>query len=101
MLQTLERPSVRHSSKALPPVVGEIDVGDVGLEDASPFGLQGLQRETLRVLKADCITRLATTLALTATRKQIRDEGFVAEMLQHEHAGARRIGAAQLSRRNR
>jgi hypothetical protein len=54
---------------------------DVDLEDSSPFGLQGLARETLQILKPDCINRLAVTLALRATREQIRDKSYVNRVL--------------------
>lgn len=43
------------------------------LEDDSPFGLQGLLRENIQILKPDCVTRLAITLALRGTNRQIRD----------------------------
>lgn len=54
-------------------------------EDNSPFGLQGLMRETIRILKPDCITRLAITLALRGTRKQIRDMDFVNKILNYDN----------------
>jgi hypothetical protein len=50
-------------------------------QDSSPFGLQGLARESLQILKPDCVTRLAVTLALRATRKQIRDPEYVNRVL--------------------
>ena len=74
MLQTARRLHVRNDRPRLPPVVG-----DMGLDEVSPFGLQGLKRETLQVLRSDCIDRLAVALALRGTRQQIRDESFVAE----------------------
>jgi hypothetical protein len=61
----------------IPPLVAGFD-----LEDASPYGLQGLSRGKLSVLKPDCVTSLAITLALQGSRKQIRDPGFVAEVLK-------------------
>jgi len=46
-------------------------------EDASPFGLQGLDRDLLQILKPECVTRLAITLALRATRAQILDDDYI------------------------
>ncbi len=54
---------------------------DFELEDNSPFGLQGLARNTLQIIKPNCITRLAITLALRATREQIRDRDYVNRVL--------------------
>ena len=48
-------------------------VADMGIEDDSPFGLQGLRRETLTLLKTDALKPLAASLALTAPRQQIKD----------------------------
>ena len=48
-------------------------VADMGLEDSSPFGLQGLARESIELLKADAIKPLAAALALSGNRDQIRD----------------------------
>jgi hypothetical protein len=50
-------------------------------DDDSPFGLQGLSREGLTILKPDCINKLAMTLALRATADQIRDPGYVRQVL--------------------
>ncbi len=52
-----------------------------GIEDSSPFGLQGLARQTIQIIKPDCITRLAIRLALRATRKQIQDPEYVNRVL--------------------
>lgn len=73
------RRPVRQSESAqqLPPVVAALD-----WEDASPYGLQGLARETLRILKPECITRMAMTLALRGTPEQIRDPEFVNRQVQ-------------------
>ncbi len=79
MLQTAPRRSRADQRRNLPAVVG-----DMGLDEASPFGLQGLQRENLQILKADCIGRLAVALALGGTRKQIRDDQFVAKILERQ-----------------
>jgi len=54
---------------------------ETDFDDNSPFGLQGLARGTLQILKPDCITRLAVTLALRATRKQIQDSDYVNRVL--------------------
>ncbi|MDB5341801.1 MAG: hypothetical protein JWP89_178 [Schlesneria sp.] len=53
-------------------------------EDDSPFGLQGLMRESISILKPDCVTRLAITLALRGTRRQIRDMSFVNRVLSYD-----------------
>lgn len=50
-------------------------------EDDSPFGVQGLARDSLKILKPDCINALAATLALRGTPEQIRDPQFVAQLL--------------------
>ena len=50
-------------------------------EDTSPFGLQGLARDTLQIIKPDCINRLAVRLALRATREQIQDPEYVNRVL--------------------
>ncbi len=50
-------------------------------EENSPFGLQGLSRDTLQILKPGCIERLAVTLALRGTRQQIQDKDFVLRQL--------------------
>jgi hypothetical protein len=78
MPQTLLRPQRRR--QPLPPVVADLDFDEI-----SPFGLQGLQRGPLRLLKSDCIHRLAVTLALQATRQQISEEDYVAEVVQRHH----------------
>ncbi len=77
-------PSVRPQSnrsprpdQQLPPVVAALD-----WEDASPYGLQGLTRDSLQILKPECITRMAMTLALRGTPEQIRDPEFVNRQLQ-------------------
>ncbi len=59
-------------------------VADMGIEDSSPFGLQGLERETLTVLKANAVKPLAASLALSASREQIKDP-VVAEKLLVEN----------------
>lgn len=52
-------------------------------DDGSPFGLQGLMRESLQIVKPDCIARLAITLALRGTASQIRDPEFVERELSY------------------
>ena len=52
-----------------------------GMDDDSPFGLQGLTRDTLQILKPDCIERLAVMLAIRGTNQQIRDMDFVLKQL--------------------
>lgn len=51
-------------------------------EDSSPFGLQGLSRDELVILKPDCVNRLAIYLALRATPEQIQDDGYVTRVLK-------------------
>lgn len=74
MLQTAVRPSLMPSVRPTRPY-------DIDLEDNSPFGVQGLARETLQIVKPDCINRLAVALALRGTPEQIRDAGFVMRLL--------------------
>ncbi len=57
------------------------DIRQALLEEDSPFGLQGLSRATLTILKPECINRLALTLALKGTAEQIRDPEFVSRIL--------------------
>ncbi len=56
-------------------------VADMGLEDNSPFGLQGLARESIELLKADAIKPLAAALALSGNRDQIRDPALTEKFL--------------------
>lgn len=56
-------------------------VADMGLEDNSPFGLQGLARESIELLKADAIKPLAAALALSGNRDQIRDPALTENIL--------------------
>ncbi|WP_010586374.1 hypothetical protein [Schlesneria paludicola] len=51
------------------------------MEDASTFGLQGLTRDALTILKPDCVNRLAATLALRGTREEIQDPAYVQRVL--------------------
>lgn len=51
------------------------------LEDSSPFGLQGLSRNSVRIIKPEFINRLAVNLALRGTRKQIQDLEYVEKVL--------------------
>ncbi|HVJ85983.1 MAG TPA: hypothetical protein VM452_10095 [Caulifigura sp.] len=79
MLKTLSRPA-RASSPVRRPVVDHS-----AFEDASPFGLQGLRRDSLQLLKTESIGRLASTLALKASRRDLRNPNAVADILvQHE-----------------
>jgi hypothetical protein len=50
-------------------------------DDGSPFGLQGLDRGTLQIIKPDCVSKLAITLALRATSEQIQDPEYVSRVL--------------------
>lgn len=52
-----------------------------GFDTASPFGLQGLSRNQIQILKPNCIERLAITLATRGTHEQIRDPEFVKRQL--------------------
>ena len=54
-----------------------------GFDEESPFGLQGLTRDTLLILKPDCLAKLAITLALRGTRDQIQDLKFVNRELSY------------------
>lgn len=53
-------------------------------DDVSPFGLQGLARKRIRVLKPESITPFAVNLALSASRKQIQDPKFVIDQLNQQ-----------------
>lgn len=52
-----------------------------GLDAGSQFGLQGLSRDMVQILKPNCIERLAITLALRGTHEQIKDPEFVKRQL--------------------
>ena len=56
-------------------------VADMGIEDNSPFGLQGLGRETLTLLKASAVKPLAASLALSGSRQQINDPAVAEKLL--------------------
>lgn len=82
MVQMAERPRVRNQRQEMPALVA-----DFGLDDeASPFGLQGLKRELMQLLKPECISRLAATLALRGTPQQIRDPQFVQSILDRNES---------------
>ncbi len=66
---------------ARPRVVGQRLVDIDELEDSSPFGLQGLKRKALRLIKPDCISKLAVALAMNGTRDEIRGEGLALGLL--------------------
>lgn len=78
MLQMAERSRTHQKQRSLPAVVADFGWDE---DEASPFGLQGLKRETMQLLKPECINRLAVTLALRGTRQQIRDPQFVQSIL--------------------
>lgn len=79
MVQTARRSRKENSELNLPAVVGNID-----FEEASPFGLQGLSRGMLTILKPECINKLAVLLAMRATPEQIRDDAFIATILSRQ-----------------
>ncbi|WP_339746209.1 hypothetical protein [uncultured Rubinisphaera sp.] len=85
MTKLMQQPVVsqmqRKSSETrkMPPIVADVSWE----EEASPYGLQGLAREWITIVKADCVTRLAIALALRGTSKQIRDPEFVSHIFLH------------------
>ena len=81
MLQTASRPSVTPSVRPSRTQGTPDREWDPDLQDDSPFGVQGLTRETLQIVKPECINRLAVALALRGTREQIRDAAFVTRIL--------------------
>ncbi len=56
-------------------------VADMGFEDASPFGLQGLRRETLTILKEEAVKPFAVALSLAGNHRQVKDPLFVDRVL--------------------
>lgn len=66
-----QRGSRLESSRALP-LVAEMEFAD-----ASPFGLQGLRRETLTLLKEDAVKRFAVALSLARNRRQTEDSSLI------------------------
>lgn len=75
-LAAVSQSPVRHRNPIL-----SSDIRQAVMEDDSPFGVQGLVREKLRILKPECIGPLAATLALVGKPEQIRDDAFVAQVL--------------------
>lgn len=75
MQQSLAQPQVKRSSRR------RDRFSAAGLDESSPFGLQGLMRDSLRILNQDAIGQLAFALAVRGTRKQIRDTAFVESVL--------------------
>lgn len=55
---------------------------DSVFDDLSPFGLQGLAKKKIRIIKSDCIARFAISLTLSGTRKQVQDPKFLADRLK-------------------
>jgi hypothetical protein len=51
-------------------------------EDASPFGIQGLRRDGLRLLKSDCIGKLAFRLAMRGGRREVQRDVLAEEILR-------------------
>lgn len=76
MLQTIE-----HAQRMVIDRIEPEDIRRAISADDSPFGIQGLARETLKILKPECINAFAATLALRGTPEQIRDPQFVAQLL--------------------
>jgi len=56
---------------------------DVGMDVDSPFGLQGLTRDSIVILKPNCINKLGVDLALRGTPDQIRDPEFVKRVMSY------------------
>lgn len=52
-------------------------------EDLSPFGIQGLARGSIQILKTECVNQLAVKLAMRATAAQINDDDYVAKTLSY------------------
>lgn len=61
-------------------------VADMGIEDNSPFGLQGLRRETVTLLKTSAVKPLAASLALSGSRDQIKDPALTEKLLERNAA---------------
>jgi hypothetical protein len=57
-------------------------VADVSGEEASQFGLQAFDRDSLEILKPDCISRFAVFLSLRYKRKEIQNLDFVTGILR-------------------
>ena len=51
------------------------------IENDTPFGLQGFARDLIKILKPNCIERLAVTLSMRGTHQQIKDLEFVRRQL--------------------
>lgn len=75
MAATLNRPA------SPPDFIRPSDIRRAVMEDDSPFGVQGLARDTLHILRPECIGPFAATLAICGTPQQIRDDAFVAQVL--------------------
>ena len=77
MLQTISKPKLAAEFRPF-----SDSACDVGFDDVSPFGLQGLSRESLRILKPECIGRLAQDLSLRGSPQQTQDSQFTAQRLE-------------------
>jgi len=77
MTSLIMKPSVTTTEFARNPPL----VADMGIEDSSPFGLQGIRRETLTVLKTSAVKPLAAALALSGPRQQIKDPTVAEKLL--------------------
>jgi hypothetical protein len=70
------------TARQLDTELGRFSDDSASFEDSSPFGLQGLAKKKIRIIKPESITRFAVNLALCATRKQIQDPKFVSGHLK-------------------
>ncbi|MEI8018603.1 MAG: hypothetical protein WCH39_10425 [Schlesneria sp.] len=73
--------SVRHPDLPVKQTQWSPVTSGTEFDDNSPFGLQGLARDSIQIIKPECVKQLAVRLALRATRSQIQDDDYVNQVL--------------------
>lgn len=69
--------AVTAESTQAPPLVA-----DMGIEDCSPFGLQGLRRESIVLLKTEAVKQVAAALALGGARQKTDAAGLLSGLFE-------------------
>jgi len=78
---TVSQPDVRRNHARSLPLVAEMS-----FEDASPFGVQGLERDLLSILQPDAVKPFAVAMSLAGTKKDMQDPSFANRILsRHPH----------------
>lgn len=56
-------------------------VAEISFEDASPFGVQGLQRDSLSILKPEAVKPFAVAMSLAGAQKNMQDPALANQTL--------------------